>query len=177
MTAKIIDGNAVAREIRGECRERVLRVVAQAGSPPGLAVLLVGSDPASRLYVKNKIRACADVGIQSFRHDYPADVKQDAVIEKIEELNGDPSVSPLSSDHGSFAIFKRRWRKPLAAILGCVPGGLIDPENLERHKRERERGLWVWEWWSYENELKWWQIEAEVKANMDPWARKALGWK
>jgi methylenetetrahydrofolate dehydrogenase (NADP+) / methenyltetrahydrofolate cyclohydrolase len=92
MTAKIIDGNAVAREIRGECRERVLRVVAQAGSPPGLAVLLVGSDPASRLYVKNKIRACADVGIQSFRHDYPADVKQDAVIEKIEELNEDPSV-------------------------------------------------------------------------------------
>jgi methylenetetrahydrofolate dehydrogenase (NADP+) / methenyltetrahydrofolate cyclohydrolase len=92
MTAKIIDGNAVAREIRGECRERVLRIVAQSDSTPGLAVVLVGSDPASRLYVKNKIRACADVGIQSFRHDYPADVNQDVVIEKIEELNEDPSV-------------------------------------------------------------------------------------
>jgi hypothetical protein len=45
--------------------------------------------------------------------------------------------------------------------LGCVPGGLIDPENLELDKREREKGLWVWEWWSYENEIRWWQIEAQ----------------
>lgn len=92
MTAKIIDGNAVAREIRGECRERVERIVAKSGSPPGLAVIVVGSDPASRLYVRNKIRACADVGIQSFRYDYPVDVKQDAVIKKIAELNEDSSV-------------------------------------------------------------------------------------
>ena len=92
MSAKIIDGNAVAQEIRSECRERVLRIVAQSGSPPGLAVIVVGSDPTSRLYVKNKIRACADVGIQSFRYDYAVDVKQDAVIEKIEELNEDPAV-------------------------------------------------------------------------------------
>jgi methylenetetrahydrofolate dehydrogenase (NADP+) / methenyltetrahydrofolate cyclohydrolase len=61
MMAKIIDGNAVAREIRSECRERVLRIIAQSGSPPGLAVIVVGSDPASRLYVKNKIHACAAV--------------------------------------------------------------------------------------------------------------------
>jgi methylenetetrahydrofolate dehydrogenase (NADP+)/methenyltetrahydrofolate cyclohydrolase len=92
MTAKNIDGHIVARKIRSECRERVLRIIAQSGSPPRLAVILVGSDPASRLYVKNKIRACADVGIQSFRYDFPADVKQDAIIEKIEELNEDPSV-------------------------------------------------------------------------------------
>ena len=92
MTAKIIDGNAVARKIRVECRERVDRVVAQSGSPPGLAVIVVGSDPASRLYVRNKIRACADAGIQPFRYDYPADVKQDVVIEKIAQLNEDPGV-------------------------------------------------------------------------------------
>jgi methylenetetrahydrofolate dehydrogenase (NADP+)/methenyltetrahydrofolate cyclohydrolase len=92
MTAKIIDGNAVARTIRDECRQRVQRIVAQSGVPPGLAVILVGSDPASRIYVKNKIRACADVGIRSFRFDYPLDVKQDEVVAKIAELNDDPAV-------------------------------------------------------------------------------------
>src|SRR5215813_2973526 len=92
MTAKIIDGNAVARKIRDECRLRVQRIVAQSGAPPGLAVVLVGSDPASRIYVKNKIRACADVGIRSFRFDYPADVKQDEVVGKIAELNEDSTV-------------------------------------------------------------------------------------
>jgi methylenetetrahydrofolate dehydrogenase (NADP+) / methenyltetrahydrofolate cyclohydrolase len=92
MTAKIIDGNAVARTIRDDCRQRVQRIVAQSGTPPGLAVILVGSDPASKIYVKNKIRACADVGIRSFRFDYPADVKQDAVVAKIAELNEDPAV-------------------------------------------------------------------------------------
>ena len=92
MTAKIIDGNAVARTIRDECRQRVQRIVAQSGTPPGLAVILVGSDPASKIYVKNKIRACADVGIRSFRFDYPIDVKQDEVVAKISELNDDPAV-------------------------------------------------------------------------------------
>ena len=92
MTAKIIDGNAVARSIRDECRQRVQRIVAQSGVPPGLAVILVGSDPASKIYVKNKIRACIDVGIRSFRFDYPADVKQDEVVAKIAELNEDPAV-------------------------------------------------------------------------------------
>ncbi len=92
MTAKIIDGNAVARTIRDECRQRVQRIVAQSGAPPGLAVILVGSDPASKIYVKNKIRACADVGISSFRFDYPGDVRQDEVVGKIAELNDDPAV-------------------------------------------------------------------------------------
>jgi methylenetetrahydrofolate dehydrogenase (NADP+)/methenyltetrahydrofolate cyclohydrolase len=92
MTAKIIDGNAVARNIRDECRVRVQRIVAESGGPPGLAVIVVGSDPASRIYVKNKIRACADVGIRSFRFDYPAAVKQDEVVGKIAELNDDPAV-------------------------------------------------------------------------------------
>ncbi len=63
MTANIIDGNAVARKIRDECRERIKQIVAHGGTPPGLAVIVVGSDDASKLYVRNKIRACADVGI------------------------------------------------------------------------------------------------------------------
>ena len=92
MTAKIIDGVAVAKKIRDECRERVQRIVAQGGTPPGLAVIIVGSDPASQIYVRNKIRACGNVGIKSFRFDYPADVNPDAVIDKITQLNDDPAV-------------------------------------------------------------------------------------
>jgi hypothetical protein len=61
--------------------------------------------------------------------------------------------------------------------LGCIAGGLLDPENMERRKREREQGLWVWEWWSYENELRWEKIEAQIKAKIDPSHRKALGWE
>jgi methylenetetrahydrofolate dehydrogenase (NADP+) / methenyltetrahydrofolate cyclohydrolase len=92
MTAKIIDGVAVARSIREECRARVQRIVAQCGSPPGLAVIIVGSDPASQIYVRNKIRACDNVGIRSFRFDYPADVNPDVVIDLIMRLNEDPAV-------------------------------------------------------------------------------------
>jgi methylenetetrahydrofolate dehydrogenase (NADP+)/methenyltetrahydrofolate cyclohydrolase len=57
VTAAVIDGIAVAAKIRTECRERVKHIVAQCGTPPGLAVILVGSDPASQVYVRNKIRA------------------------------------------------------------------------------------------------------------------------
>ena len=92
MTAKIIDGVAVAKKIRDECRERVQRIVAQSGIPPGLAVIIVGSDPASQVYVRNKIRACANVGIKSLRFDYPADVSQEIVIDRIIQLNDDPAV-------------------------------------------------------------------------------------
>jgi methylenetetrahydrofolate dehydrogenase (NADP+) / methenyltetrahydrofolate cyclohydrolase len=92
MTAKIIDGVAVARKIRDECRERVDRIVSRGGTPPGLAVIIVGSDPASQIYVRNKMRACANVGIKSFQFDYPANVSQDAVVERIMQLNDDPAV-------------------------------------------------------------------------------------
>lgn len=92
MTAIVIDGKAVAAEIRGECRERVSRILAQGATPPGLTVILVGSDPASELYVRNKIRACKDVGIRSREIRFSPDVPQQVVIETIEDLNQDPSV-------------------------------------------------------------------------------------
>lgn len=91
MTAKIIDGVAIAAEIRRECRARTERL-RRLGMRPGLAVIVVGSDPASAVYVRNKIRACSEVGIGSFRFSYPADVDAAAVIRKIEELNRDPEV-------------------------------------------------------------------------------------
>jgi methylenetetrahydrofolate dehydrogenase (NADP+)/methenyltetrahydrofolate cyclohydrolase len=92
VTATIIDGIAVSAKIREECRQRVGAIVARGVPPPGLAVILVGSDPASQIYVRNKIRACAQVGIRSFRFDFKADVNPQIVIDKIEELNQDPLV-------------------------------------------------------------------------------------
>ena len=61
MTAKIIDGKAVAAEMRAECRERTRQLSERFGVVPGLAVVLVGENPASLVYVRNKVRACADV--------------------------------------------------------------------------------------------------------------------
>jgi methylenetetrahydrofolate dehydrogenase (NADP+)/methenyltetrahydrofolate cyclohydrolase len=90
-TAKLIDGVAVAAAIRGECKERI-SALAGRGIQPGLAVILVGSDPASTVYVRNKIRACVEVGIRSVRYDFPADVDPDNVISTIEQLNVDPAI-------------------------------------------------------------------------------------
>jgi hypothetical protein len=55
--------------------------------------------------------------------------------------------------------------EPTVKPLGCIPGGLIDLRNMEEMKRRREQGLWVWEWWSYENELKWRKTRAEIIAD------------
>ncbi len=92
MTAKIIDGIAVSASIREDCRKRVKQIVENGGTPPGLAVILVGANPASKVYVRNKIRACEEVGIQSFRIDYPQDIDQETVIDAIEELNANPNI-------------------------------------------------------------------------------------
>src|SRR4051794_4963798 len=86
MTAKIIDGIAVSREIRNELKVRVAAMSAR-GITPGLAVIVVGNDAASAVYVRNKIRACAEIGIRSFRHDFPPDVSPRAVLDLISELN------------------------------------------------------------------------------------------
>jgi methylenetetrahydrofolate dehydrogenase (NADP+)/methenyltetrahydrofolate cyclohydrolase len=90
-TAKIIDGVAVGASIRAELKQRVAALAAR-GVQPGLAVILVGNNPASAVYVRNKIRACAEVGIKSVRYDFPADVPCETVLETIEQLNNDPSI-------------------------------------------------------------------------------------
>ena len=114
MTAAVIDGVAVAAKIRAECRERVQHIVAQCGTPPGLAVILVGSDPASQVYVRNKIRACADVGIASLRFNFALDVDPEAVIDKIEELNRDPDI------HGILVQLPLPPRFEIARILHTI---------------------------------------------------------
>ena len=86
MTAKVIDGVAVAAHIRSDLKSRVSSLLSK-GITPGLAVIVAGADPASAVYVRNKIRACAEVSIKSFRYDFPADTKPPAVLELIQQLN------------------------------------------------------------------------------------------
>src|SRR5258708_2691706 len=92
MTAKIIDGREVAASIRQDCRARVAALKAAFEVTRGLAVILVGQDAASAVYVRNRIKGCADVGIRSLKFDYSSDVAPQAVIDKIKALNVDPAV-------------------------------------------------------------------------------------
>jgi methylenetetrahydrofolate dehydrogenase (NADP+)/methenyltetrahydrofolate cyclohydrolase len=92
MAAKIIDGVAVAHSIRRECRTRVEQLKAQRGIVPGLAVILVGENPASILYIRNKLKACDEVGIRAYKFDFPASVDQSEVVQRIRLLNQDPKV-------------------------------------------------------------------------------------
>jgi methylenetetrahydrofolate dehydrogenase (NADP+) / methenyltetrahydrofolate cyclohydrolase len=91
MVAKIIDGFAIASSLRVELKARTRHLAAR-GIRPGLAVIMVGANPASTLYVRNKIRACDDVGIQSFRYDFPCDVSPSSILAVIEELNANRAI-------------------------------------------------------------------------------------
>jgi methylenetetrahydrofolate dehydrogenase (NADP+)/methenyltetrahydrofolate cyclohydrolase len=92
MAAKIIDGKQVAASIRLECKARVADLRAKTGMTPGLAVILVGDNPASAVYVASKIKACAEAGIRSFRKQYPATIDEETLIGTIDELNRDQNV-------------------------------------------------------------------------------------
>lgn len=92
MSAKTIDGKALAKRIRAECAEGVRELKQRSGLTPGLAVILVGDDPASQVYVGNKIKACESVGIRSQTFRYDADVATETIIGKIHELNADVGV-------------------------------------------------------------------------------------
>lgn len=91
MTATRIDGKALAAEILGESAIRVSRL-REAGTVPGLAVVLVGDDPASKVYVKGKTAACEKAGLLSWLHTMPADTPQERLIAFVRQLNGDPAV-------------------------------------------------------------------------------------
>src|SRR4051794_14375059 len=95
MAATVIDGKAVAAEVRSQVAEDVAGVGAQHRPAPGLATVLVGEDPASQVYVANKQKACAEVGMQGFNHPLPADTPQADVEALIAELNADEQVSGI----------------------------------------------------------------------------------
>ena len=91
MAARILDGKALAAQIRSDVKNRVA-ALARRGVHPGLAVILAGENPASRVYVRNKVRACEETGVRSFFIELPETVSQAALLERIAALNADPAV-------------------------------------------------------------------------------------
>ena len=88
----MLDGRAMARALSDETAARVAALIERTGQPPALAVVLVGDDPASQVYVRRKISECARVGILSVEHRLPVDHPQDALLTLIDQLNADASV-------------------------------------------------------------------------------------
>jgi methylenetetrahydrofolate dehydrogenase (NADP+)/methenyltetrahydrofolate cyclohydrolase len=95
MTATLIDGKAIAQQVRSEVGAEVQAWTAGGNRPPGLATILVGDDPASAVYVANKQKACAEVGIEGFSYDLSADTPQHEVERLISELGADERVSGI----------------------------------------------------------------------------------
>ena len=90
--ARIIDGKAISREVRGEIAADVAEFKQKYGCAPGLAVVIVGQDPASQVYVRNKKRACEEVGFYSESYELPEDTTQEQLIELVEKLNADENI-------------------------------------------------------------------------------------
>lgn len=147
MTAQILDGKALAAKIRAELKAEIATIIKQGKPEPGLAVILVGSDPASHIYVNSKRCACEEVGIHSFAYDLPADTSQKKLFSLLDELNLDPLIHgilvqlPLPTQIDSELILERilpqkdvdgfhpynlghlAQRKPL--LRPCTPYGIM----------------------------------------------------
>ena len=91
MTAQLIDGNALSKKIREEVAVRAAALAAR-GHKPGLAVILVGDDPASAVYVRNKVKACNEYGLHSVLEKYDASLSEADLLARIEALNNDPTI-------------------------------------------------------------------------------------
>jgi methylenetetrahydrofolate dehydrogenase (NADP+)/methenyltetrahydrofolate cyclohydrolase len=91
MTAQLIDGNALSKQLRENVAQRAAALTAR-GHQPGLAVILVGEDPASAVYVRNKVKACADNGLHSVFEKYEATLTEAELLARIDALNNDPSI-------------------------------------------------------------------------------------
>jgi len=92
MTADIIDGKAFAATVRAQIAEHVARLKSDHGVTPGLAVVLVGEDPASEVYVRNKGKQTVEVGMNSFEHKFDANTSESGLLAMVERLNNDPAV-------------------------------------------------------------------------------------
>jgi methylenetetrahydrofolate dehydrogenase (NADP+) / methenyltetrahydrofolate cyclohydrolase len=115
MVAKIIDGRKVAASIRQECRVRVESLRRKTDVVPGLAVVLVGDNPASQVYVANKVRACGEVGIQSFKRTLPATIDTDTLLATIDELSRDSAV------HGILVQLPLPAHIDMRRVLSAIP--------------------------------------------------------
>jgi methylenetetrahydrofolate dehydrogenase (NADP+)/methenyltetrahydrofolate cyclohydrolase len=95
MTAQLIDGKTVAAELKADLKNQIEEKLAKGHRQPGLAVILVGNDPASSIYVRNKREACDQVGIQSWHHSLPEDINDEQLIALIHQLNQDDQVDGI----------------------------------------------------------------------------------
>ena len=147
MTAKIIDGKAIAKDLRTELKSVVDENVAKGNRRPGHAVVLVGSDPASQVYVRNKRRACEEVGIKSFAYDLDENTTQEQLDKLIDDLNNNPEVDgilvqfPLPSHLDESSVVERisaskdvdgfhpynggRLVQRIPYICACTPHGVM----------------------------------------------------
>jgi methylenetetrahydrofolate dehydrogenase (NADP+)/methenyltetrahydrofolate cyclohydrolase len=114
MTAQIIDGKAIAAQVRADVAEDVKKLTAE-GTVPGLATVVVGDDPASKVYVAGKRKACAEAGINSWDHDLPASTPQEELLELLEKLSSDPKV------HGMLVQLPLPAHIDEQVILDAVP--------------------------------------------------------
>jgi len=149
----IIDGKKTAATIRQELKDQVAALTARHGRAPGLAVILVGGDPASQIYVRNKERACEDVGIISKGFRLPQDIPQAQLEDTITYLNSDPAIdgvllqlplpkgldsqrcldliSPSKDVDGFHPVNMGRLALGLPCLRSCTPAGIMT--LLERH--------------------------------------------
>ncbi len=95
MSAKIIDGKAIAERVRADVRKKAEAFAAKKGRRVGLAVILAGENPASKIYVRNKIKACEDAAIKSFSYELPAETPENKIIELVQALNEDKNIDGI----------------------------------------------------------------------------------
>ena len=154
--AEIISGKIVSEKLRSELREEIVEYKNKYGIAPGLAVVMVGDDPASAVYVRNKHKACLDVGIESYQIEFPEEITEDELLKKIDELNEDDKVNgilvqlPLPSGINEEKVIERispdkdvdafhpsnvgRIMIGNYSFLPCTPAGIIsllDHYNVE----------------------------------------------
>lgn len=147
MSARIIDGKGIAQEIRADLTRQVATLTEQ-GKQPGLAVILVGDDPASAVYVRQKRRACEEIGINSVIHRLPAETSQGELLDLIEKFNQDPkihgilvqlplpeglaeeevieAISPLKDVDGFHPINIGRLQIGTEGFVPCTPAGVVE---------------------------------------------------
>jgi methylenetetrahydrofolate dehydrogenase (NADP+)/methenyltetrahydrofolate cyclohydrolase len=148
MAARKLDGAALARTLRGEVAAEVQQITAAGGPPPGLDVILVGEDPASAVYVRNKGKACEEAGIRSTIHRESPDLDTETLLGKVEALNADPTVDgilvqlplpagvdadrvleaidPAKDVDGFHAVNAGALAQGRPRLVPCTPAGIIE---------------------------------------------------
>lgn len=151
MSAQIISGNHIAKQIKLDVAEKIAQRLAEGKRAPGLAVILVGADPASQIYVDSKRKSCAELGIHSQSYDLPAETSEQQLLQLIDQLNTDPKIDgilvqlPLPAQIDSTKVIERitpskdvdgfhpynvgRLCQRIPLLRACTPYGIIQLLN------------------------------------------------